>query len=245
MAASKKPMADKKSASNSPRTSGVFDVSKPGKSGVAASSTSRQIIIKHSPMNDPMMTTATEPDAADRQTAPLVKPAAKLVIKPLHDAIPEDEPAAVPEPASPPVLISEFKQPAASAQEQTVEEPVTETDSAQSKPLVSEAPLPPTTLIADVAEEPVNIAVPSEAEARESDKKVARDRAARLAKMIEEEEYFLPIQTLEERRSRRVAIFGLLLIIVLAVAWYDIALDAGLLSNTYNLPHTSFFTVKS
>lgn len=86
--------------------------------------------------------------------------------------------------------------------------------------------------------------VPLDSEEREVDSELARKHAARLQKMIEEEEYFLPIKTVEERRSRKVAIFGILLIVVLAAAWYNSALDAGLLPNIYNLPHTSFFTVK-
>ena len=86
--------------------------------------------------------------------------------------------------------------------------------------------------------------VPAEKADREADDEIARKRTERLKKMIEEEEYFLPIQTVEERRSRKVAVFGLILIIILAAAWYDAALDANLLPNTYNLPHTTFFTVK-
>lgn len=86
--------------------------------------------------------------------------------------------------------------------------------------------------------------VPLDSEEREVDSELARKHASRLQKMIEEEEYFLPIKTVEERRSRKVAIFGILLIVVLALAWYNTALDAGLLPNTYDLPHTSFFTVK-
>lgn len=86
-------------------------------------------------------------------------------------------------------------------------------------------------------------AVPADRDKREEETEVARERAARLEKLIEDEAYFLPIETLEQRRSRKVAIIGLLLIILLAAAWYNMALDANLLPNTYNLPHTSFFDV--
>lgn len=96
----------------------------------------------------------------------------------------------------------------------------------------------------EVKPETTEAAVPADHDTREAESEVARERAARLEKLVESEEYFLPIETVEQRRSRRVAIFGLLLIIILAAAWYNVALDAGLLPNTYNLPHTTFFSIK-
>lgn len=101
------------------------------------------------------------------------------------------------------------------------------------------------TTVADVAPESLEpVAIPEAGEERESDDELNRQRVARLQKMIEEEEYFLPIKTVEERRSRKVAIIGISTIIILAAAWYNVALDAGLLPNTYDLPHTSFFSIK-
>lgn len=66
-------------------------------------------------------------------------------------------------------------------------------------------------------------------------------RTERINQLVASQELFLPIETSEQRRSKRTAIFGALFIIILLAAWYDVSLDAGLLSNTYNLPHTSFF----
>jgi hypothetical protein len=188
-------MADKKQSSP-----GIFDIAKPGKGGLPASSSGRPIIVSNRPlMRDPMMAEPQpDDDPAPVETAQAAKPSQKLVIEPLHgDTQPEPAPESVPEP------------------------------------------------VPDVAVKPEDIpGVPQASEEREVDTELARKHAARLQKMIEEEEYFLPIKTVEERRSRKVAIFGILLILVLAAAWYNTALDAGLLPNTYNLPHTSFFTVK-
>lgn len=204
-------MATKKQSS-----SGVFDVSKPGKSGLPASSTTRAIIVSNRPlMRDPMM---SEPSKGDL-TPPPVKPSPKMTIQPLHDTV-EHEPKAEPAPQA----NVQAAQPAEVTPKPPEGFPEPAPDAAI-KP--EEAP-----------------GVPPENEEREVDTELARKHAARLQKMIEEEEYFLPIKTMEERRSRKVAIIGLLLIIVLAAAWYDVALDAGLLPNTYDLPHTSFFTVK-
>ncbi|HEY1064349.1 MAG TPA: hypothetical protein VGE30_03585 [Candidatus Saccharimonadales bacterium] len=140
----------------------------------------------------------------------------KIRIEPLHDTA--EAPTPEPETAPEPTVVVDDK-------------PVTVT---------------PETTVADIApnalEEPV--AIPQPSEAREAEDELNRKRVARLQKMIDEEEYFLPIKTVEERRSRKVAIIGTITIILLAAAWYNIALDAGLLPNTYDLPHTSFFTVK-
>ena len=67
---------------------------------------------------------------------------------------------------------------------------------------------------------------------------------AQIDQMVDEEKYFLPVNRMEQRRQHFV-IIGAIIAILLAVAWLDIALDAGLLHNNYNLPHTHFFSLKS
>jgi hypothetical protein len=201
------------------KSPGVFDISHPGKGGIAASSTSRPVIIKHQLMPDPMVNTDRQPDL------PVVLPskaATKVRIAPLHDDIDADG----------------IQDPPKAAKE--VPEPVPNVVVAD-KP---EVKITSETKIADVAPEPDTSGIPESPDEREADNRMAREKAAKLQRMIDNEEYFLPIETLEERRSRKVAIFGVILIVVLAIAWYNVALDAGLLENTYNLPHTTFFTVK-
>ena len=198
-------MADDK---RPPRT--VFDVTKPGKGGLPASSTTRPVIITNRPViKDPMVNEQT-PESAVTAT-PSNK---KLTITPIHDDV------------APKAESAEEPMPNITVDDKPVE-------------------VTPETTVADVAPEGSQpVAIPAEGEEREAENELARKRAARLQKMIDEEEYFLPIKTEEERRSRKVAIIGIALIVVLAAAWYNTALDAGLLPNSYDLPHTSFFTVK-
>jgi len=216
----------------------IFDVAKPGKGGFPASATTRPVIVTNrAVIKDPMV---TEPQSAP--VLPTAKPSKKIVITPLHQNVaPEtDQPKA----ETPPVETSPSETPPDA--EAAEKQPVVEAKPDAEAPKVSTTPpegFPEP--VADAALAPEGMpGVPADPEERDAESELARKRAARLQKMIDDQEYFLPIKTMEERRSRKVAIFGLLLIILLAAAWYDIALDASLLPNTYDLPHTSFFTVK-
>jgi hypothetical protein len=48
-------------------------------------------------------------------------------------------------------------------------------------------------------------------------------------KLIESKKYFLPLNAERKRKTKRHLVLGILLILVLAVAWADIALDAGMI----------------
>jgi hypothetical protein len=115
-------------------------------------------------------------------------------------------------------------------------------DVAVEAPAAEPEALDPKTPIGELVADEEPVAVPDKDELVET-QRLNEERVDRLRRMIEDEEYFLPINAVEERRSRRSALLGLLLIVLLAVAWYNIALDAGLLPNTYNLPHTQFFSI--
>ncbi len=54
-------------------------------------------------------------------------------------------------------------------------------------------------------------------------------RQAEQEKIIESKQYFLPINTVEKRRGMERFILLLLVVIVVALVWLDIALDAGIL----------------
>jgi hypothetical protein len=64
----------------------------------------------------------------------------------------------------------------------------------------------------------------------DTEDKEAAARETALQKLTESREYFLPINSVEKLRSKRVAILGTALSILLIVVWIDIALDAGLLT---------------
>jgi hypothetical protein len=76
-------------------------------------------------------------------------------------------------------------------------------------------------------------------EEAEAAKQAEHDTA--IQKLVDEKQYFLPINAVEKRRSQRFILLGILLSVVLAFAWLDVALDAGIISLNVNLPHTHLF----
>lgn len=65
---------------------------------------------------------------------------------------------------------------------------------------------------------------------------------AKTAKLIESRKYFLPINAVEQRRSTQIAVAGVILALILAVAWVDVALDAGLIHLGGIKPVTHIFS---
>ncbi len=80
--------------------------------------------------------------------------------------------------------------------------------------------------------------------------KATRDEAALAADaklqdeldgLVEKKQYFLPINAVEKRRSQHIFIFGTILILVLGLAWLNIAMDAGFVSVPGVRPVTHLF----
>ncbi len=67
-------------------------------------------------------------------------------------------------------------------------------------------------------------------------------RQAAIDKLTDSKKYYLPINAVEKRRSRRFVILGIILSLLLIVAWADIALDAGLIHLGGIKPLTHFFS---
>jgi hypothetical protein len=65
---------------------------------------------------------------------------------------------------------------------------------------------------------------------------------AKIRKLVDSKKYFLPINAVEQRRSARIAAVGAVLAIILAVAWVDVALDAGLIHLGNIKPVTHLFS---
>jgi hypothetical protein len=80
-----------------------------------------------------------------------------------------------------------------------------------------------------------------EAAAREAEEQAAAHAAA-IDKLAESKQYYLPIKTEEQRHAKRFIALGAVLIVVLALAWLDVALDAGLIHTSSVKPVTHFFT---
>lgn len=133
-----------------------------------------------------------------------------------------------------------------------IKEPTTPTKVAQSdtsKPAAPATPKPindvqpaqpakPEITTSDSEKAPLNQDDP---DAAETAAKAQAEHQVAVQKLVEQQTYFLPINAVEMRRTRRMVVLGLLLIVLLAVAWLDITFDAGLIPNTMHLPHTHFF----
>ncbi|HEY5442745.1 MAG TPA: hypothetical protein VIJ68_04360 [Candidatus Saccharimonadales bacterium] len=70
----------------------------------------------------------------------------------------------------------------------------------------------------------------------------AAKQEAAVEKLADSKQYYLPIDTVEKRRSRRFVGLGMLLSLLLIVAWADIALDAGIIQINGIKPVTHFFS---
>lgn len=71
------------------------------------------------------------------------------------------------------------------------------------------------------------------------------ERLEKVGQMITSEKYFLPINMVERRRDKKIVTIGIVIALILILAWVDVALDAGLIHNFLHLPHTHFFALKS
>ncbi len=74
-------------------------------------------------------------------------------------------------------------------------------------------------------------------EAAAEEAKVARE--AELQKLVDKKQFYLPINAIEQRRAEQFIALGILLSVILALAWLDISLDAGLihLGNVHAVTH--------
>lgn len=70
----------------------------------------------------------------------------------------------------------------------------------------------------------------------------AAEREAQLNKIAEAKTYYLPINQVEHRRNKRAVVLGSILVIILGLAWADVALDAGLVSVPGVKAPTHFFS---
>jgi len=94
----------------------------------------------------------------------------------------------------------------------------------------------------------INKATPSpEADAQAEDleaQKAKKEYDQKIDSLINNKTYFLEIGKISKQRNRLYTWLGLVICIILVIAWLDVALDAGIINNSYHLPHTHFFSVK-
>jgi len=195
----------------------------------------------------------TEVEVTD--TEPMLAPSHKVVIKPLHDDIaPEPEEAAA---TAAPVAVTESKplpEPAELPKEAAEPEPKPEAEPApEPKQALGPEEPEPKPEIPEPASNPEPETAPAPEESKTDDEsaeaadkvaeKLRKEHEAGVAKLVQSQKYFVPIQTTKKRRARQ-ALWIVPLIIVLAVAAYDVLLDANIVDNTYDLPHTSWLKSK-
>lgn len=200
-------MAAKKETSTPKKT--IIDVAHPGQS--APATTAKPVIVTNRPiLKDPMVVSKPEDD----QPAAAAPPAAKTSTKPKLQPLTTEEEQKLTAPAP--------EAETAAPTETTAEAPASATEE---KDKSSEKPAPVTKTElreGDVIKDP--------AKDEDAADQAAAEHAAAIQKLVDSKKYFLPINSVEKRRTKRIIILGLLLSVLLLLAWVDIALDAGLIS---------------
>ncbi len=80
---------------------------------------------------------------------------------------------------------------------------------------------------------------------QEKENEAIAQHLAAVTELTTSRRYFLPINMKEKKKNRKVVAIGIVVALLLTVVWFDVALDAGIISNSFNLPHTHFFKLKS
>jgi hypothetical protein len=202
----------------------IADVSHPDNS--PSDKTSRPVIITNRPiMKDPMMvddeTAKPEPLSVDN-LASEVKPLTAPTLK-------EDKPAKKPAKA-----IEEEPKPDVKPEAEPEPEAETETSDDDTPPTDE-----PKT---DKPEPDAEEKSPTNPKADQVAAKAKQQAEADLQKLADSKQYFLPINSVEQRRTKRFIVLGIVLSLLLAVAWADIALDAGLIHVNGVKAVTHFFS---
>lgn len=213
----------------------VFDVASPKK--VSPSPTTRPLVVTNRPVikRDPMMA-ETAPEVPEKVAVAVTSSSTKKVI-----AVPVSEPAeAAPEPAA-----EDKPEPEAAAAPAEAPTPEPE-EAAATEPTEEKTPEPPAAPADEPADEPDedtgDAGVPSpDAEAEKAAEEAAK-RQAEWDKYISSREFFVPVDTVQRKRSIRTSLWLTLLIAFLAIVLIDLMLDSGFIELIQKIPHTHFFS---
>jgi hypothetical protein len=229
----------------------IIDVAHPGQT--APSKTSKPVIITNRTiLKDPMMvddepeTSAETPVKSVKATAPTLSPStAKAALT--KDDTPEEPAAPIAEEPKEPEPTKD-SEPDTEPEAKPAEEPETKPEPAAEP---TETPEPESEPEAEpeaeteTEEKPEKdtAAMPASLEAQaEATAKAEADHDAGVQKLVDSKQYYLPINSVEKRKTRRFIVLGLLVVILLALAWADVALDAGLIHVDGVQPLTHFFS---
>jgi hypothetical protein len=227
-----------------PASKKIVDVEQPNTT--APSSTSKPVLVTNRPIiQDPMVKESPDEGTTIKVTTGSTKiklqPLTEPVVKPVDDpskttevsTAPESEKK--PESPTPPPASKETTPPppapaTAAAAPQEAEKPAqAEREAATENPTGEEDKSS-----GDQAAEVANQEAAAEAEQTKHDES--------LQKLIDGKQYFLPINSVEKRRTKRFVMLGVVLALLLAVTWVDVALDAGLVQLGRLKPVTHFFS---
>ncbi len=217
----------------------IFDIARPG-TLPPASATARPVIVTNRVlMQDPMMVpvkhSAGEIAENDASGNLPIQPSPKIIVAPLS--------AGETEAGSGETVASNV-----AANTQNVSASSVDGIAPTGKQPAEEPPKPASPGVLDAAP-PVSDATDEFGEADQ--KSLAQQTAEAEAKikaeeeynkLIDEKTYFLPINSVENRRSKHVFTFGALLILVLVLLWVDIAMDAGFVTIPGIQPLTHLFS---
>ncbi|HVC36497.1 MAG TPA: hypothetical protein VNE40_03610 [Candidatus Dormibacteraeota bacterium] len=241
----------------------VFDVSKPGQATPTASA--RPIIVTNRPvLKDPMMTLdeKSTPTPPVETTEGVNKLHGELKLQPVvSDETPKDVEEKVATDQKPPkeadsqnITVSVKKDNSESsdhpgavddqvADASEAEKPKDDQPKSDPKSIPAESVPPKADETDDQKEQNVKDdpqKSPEElSEAKAAENKAAAEHREAVQKLVNSQQYFLPINSVEKRRTKQHIVIGLILAVVLGAAWVDMALDAQLihLGNLQSLTH--------
>lgn len=227
----------------------VFDVAKP--STTPASPTSKPLIVAHGPImhDSTIVENENGEEKTDEQTNIAMTSTHNIKIEPLND-IETDKHEAESVPNGDNIQVSDDKtldqsksedQPLDPKPEQTTE--VKQDNEVKSATDESKTEAQTTKSAEDGTSEPTKTV--EDPKILEEEQRLLAEKQAKINGLVDSGKYFLPINMVEKRKNQRVVIVGIIICIILAIAWVDVALDAGLISNSLHLPHTHFFALKS
>lgn len=211
----------------------IIDVSHPGKT--PPSSSGKPVIVTNRPiLQDPMVVTDApqeEQPGAPPVTAPTT---ARIKITPLTDDSSEKD-----TPAEKPSKEKTIAQLAEEAEKRSAEKaaPTPEPPAPEAQPEKAEPS----------KEEPASLDAPlpdkkKPAKTDEDEAEAKKKREAELEKLVENKKYYLSINSVEKRRTKRAITIGVVLCLLLGAVWLDVALDAGILKLQGVKPLTHFFS---
>lgn len=230
-------MTTAKSPRKTPTKKKIVDVKEPGKT--TPSSTSKPVIVTNRPiLKDPMVTPeAAKPveivkprddeDKLKHSTGPAVKP---LGASSDSDS---DDPKTAEAPSEATKTDSTDEEPKATPDKESDSESEAETEpevEAKAKPEV------------DAKTEEEDKSTKKTAQNPEAKAAEQAQHDAAVQKLVDSKKYELPINAVEKRKTKRFIVLGVFLAILLALAWADVAADAGLVHVNGVKPVTHFFS---